>query len=592
MNLSKIYDDFYRLLENNDPLSLDEHLFVLLQQYIIARLYDLVGNTVPTHFYYQERTVPKKTNELIGIYRHNPITNEICQKNWPYDVRAFYDQKSLYIDFDVFNNHNKRELSGYEKISHLIDFAFTVDHEIKHIIQTRALKEKGSTYDNLLSSQDFVTLLFLNENHPEFYKNAHDNMFIEKDANYQAITFLRQQLTKRNLLSRIVTTHGDKIYDINSILDTRIDIENSSPHTISHNHDMYFGISKSLRRIKTTAPAEELIILITDSAIRTNPNYYFSSFPVLKEKYNLNGTKKTYYEIQKELENNPNNYIFYHQFIKDDPLLRIEQIEYQMINNYLDTNDNERKTEILNQGLTAVQTIINNHDIDLENTLVYLNKRINEIKSSTNDSISESTAKLIFFLTKQVILEKPIIRNAYKITELTKEEIVLLKTKLQKEYNINCDIEDEELGKKLLELAEELDNKNDRETVNSIYNYLRYLHQKVYIIEDNNDNLYQTAYYQEIIENNSNIIEKLELKDEFKLINELYILIQELAINKDLDSLEDNPLITYIIKENTSLLDILYQIRDMEKTIEYLPRITYVIGICESLLQNSKEKTR
>lgn len=592
MDTSKVYDDFYKLLENNDTVPTDDNLFILLQQYITARMIDLVGTRGPIHFFYQEHIPPKKPNELYTLIRQNPLTNEICKKKWPFNVRAICAETGVFIDFEANNNRYEREISGDEKIIRLIDFAHNVDHEIQHIVQKRALKKKGSTYDNLLASQEFTTLQSLNGEYPPFYLRAHDNMFIEKDANYQAEKHLRKELSKRNLLSRVVSTYGGSIRDIESILDSLIAEGHTSRSIVSHNHDMYFGISKSLRRIKVTAPAEEIIILITDSAVRLNPNYYLSNFPALKEKYNLDGTKKTYHEIQKELEQNPTNYIFYHQFIKDDPLLRIEQIESQMINNYLDTNNKQRKTEILTQGLTAIQTIINTHDIDLENTLVYLNKRINEITSSTNDSISESTAKLIFSLTKQVILEKPIIRNAYKITELTKEEIVLLKTKLQKEYNINCDIEDEELGKKLLELAEELANKNDRETANSIYNYHRYIRQNSYIIEDNNDNLYQTAYYQEIIENNSNIIEKLELKDEFKLINELYILIQELAINKDIEALEDNPLITYIIKENPNIINILYQMKDMEKNLEYLPKISYVIGICESYLQDSKEKTR
>ena len=75
MDTQKIYDDFYQLLQNGDDLIINNELFILLQNYIQARLHDFVGLNIPIHFYFRE-------DHYNESERKNPLTGEICTEKW------------------------------------------------------------------------------------------------------------------------------------------------------------------------------------------------------------------------------------------------------------------------------------------------------------------------------------------------------------------------------------------------------------------------------------------------------------------------------------------------------------------------------
>ena len=129
MNTKKAYDDFYQLLQNGDEIKISYKLFDILENYAKARLKDLVGIDIPLHIYFQEEMLIEKEDikDYYVPYRVNPYTNEICREEWNMGTRAFYNEKGVFVDFSVTDNYHRRELKGYTKISHLIDFALNMN---------------------------------------------------------------------------------------------------------------------------------------------------------------------------------------------------------------------------------------------------------------------------------------------------------------------------------------------------------------------------------------------------------------------------------------------------------------------------------
>ena len=112
------------------------------------------------------------------------------------------------------------------------------------------------------------------------------------------------------------------------------------------------------------------------------------------------------------------------------------------------------------------------------------------------------------------------------------------------------------------------------------------------------DNLYQTNYYKNIVAKNSDLEEKVLLKDEFELINQIYIESQKnIRItgsnteNSAVAFAENSPIINKIINENPYVLETLYKIREMEDNTNYLTRLDATILQCESYInENNKKK--
>lgn len=623
MDTKRAYDDFYRLLENVDAMDVDTKLFLILQNYAKARLHDLVGEDIPVHLYYKEQHKIKKGNTT-NIYseRFNPITGEICEKNWPHSTRAFHIVgEGIYVDFG--DRNFKKQLKGYSKIYNLINFAFTVEHEAQHAKQYSNLSKGAASYNNLRYANNRIVLSFV-KNQTDllsqvFYLNAHNNLFLELDANEQAKSFVGQQIKRRGLSNLTVDNHS-----INFILEKRIESAHSGPHHVSYDLNMNFGLNNASSIVELRDNPEKIVGLLVDGLVRNNPNFYLSQYPILKHKYNSDGTKKTYFELKNVAAKKPELLPFYNQIIEDDNLLKIQKIESNMIYHYCNTNDADKRNQILDAGLNKIKKIIENEKIDIDNILVYLDKRALEIENNSNDINTESAGKLIFYMAKQAILRKDIIKKAYIKNSIYKEELLQCQLLLAEKCDLNFkNISKEKLYKDLDRLVMVLEH----DWINKIYSskgyskeemdkliaaakkYQKFLNNSGYILLDEEtlsnekskgilpgyDNLYQTNYYKKVILNNKYIDEKVLLKKEFELINQMYIEAQKNVGITGLDPntsaitfLRKSPIINKIISDNPTILQTLYKIREMEEKREYMTKLDALIRQCEEHLNKNR----
>ena len=327
MNTNDIYDQFYQLLESNEKLKITKELFTLLENYAHARLHDLVGIDIPIHFYFKEDILVEEDNiNWYAPIRFNPITNEICKEKWDIYTNAFYSSKGIFIDFPISNSYHKREITGYLKIRNLISYAFTVEHELQHVKQYNNLSQGAITYDNLKLSKNDLIIKYLSQKEDKtskyFYANTHNDLFLEIDANTQAKKYVSEQISKRSLGN----LRADDRYNINDILKRKIEEAFSGRRTATYTIDMVFGPNDSNKKIDLDVHPEKIIDLLTDSLIRQNPAIYLHNYPVLKSIYNFDGTKKTYHEINEEIQKKPYLKYYYDKIIEEDAFLKIHNI--------------------------------------------------------------------------------------------------------------------------------------------------------------------------------------------------------------------------------------------------------------------------
>lgn len=622
MNTQKIYDDFYALLENGEEIVVNRELFIKLQNYIQARLHDLVGVNIPIHFYFKDEVKVERNGVTYYVpIRINPITREVCKEPWKGSDRAFYNSKGVFADFSITNNYHNVELKGFNKIDHLIDFAFTVEHELKHVLQFQNIEKGILSYNNFKMIKNIIALSFIQNQEDElskyFYFNAHNDLFLELDANRQAESFVGEQIRNRGLGNVIAENNGNRIYNVENILNGRIKEAHVGRGDVTYIINMIFGFNNSMKQVKVCDNPEKIVELLVDGLIRQNPKGYLNRYPILKYLYNSDGTKKTYYEIM-NTDNIDNELSFYNQIIEEDTLLKIQKLEYNMSERYSNTTDINIRNKILDEGLSEISKLIESENIDIENILVYLDKRLNEIEKS--ERTNKSASKLILIMTKQTILKRSMIKSAYIKTAMCKEELLKYQELLKNKCNIDFSATD---------LKEKLDNLItilEYDHINKIYSskgytkeeineliiaakrYQKILNKTGYILSDNAslneksysvlpgyDNLYHSNYYKSIVANN-NLEEKALLKDEFELINQLYIESQNnigsTGHNKENSAvvfLGKNPIIEKIINDNPNVLEILYKIREMEDNTNYLTRLDATIIQCESYISNNKK---
>ena len=627
MDTNKIYDEFYELLKSPDEIPADNRLFTILENYAKARMHDLIGTDEPLHFYYKkESQYSVKNTVIIKKDRVNPLTGESCKRKWDRDLRAFHCEEGIYADFDITN-----KLEGYTKCFNLIDFAFTIEHELKHSKQLHDLSSGVVSYDNYRMAKDVILIEYDTEKNPDsipvFYKNGHDYFFLEMDANNQARKFVGDQITKRGLGKIKICSFGDKTYDVDSIFQKReFESHTNAPKT-HYTLDMIFGPDNQSYMTLLHDNPEKITNLIIDNLLKQNPEKYIKKQPILAMVYNEDGTKKTYQEIEEIINYYHSKQMidFYEQVIENDPLLKIQKIESEMINKYFKSKDIEEKKAVLDEGLDIIKTIIKNENIDLNNLLIYLDKRIEQIDRNSNDE-RKNTSKLIFSLARQAILTKSILKNGYNKVSSYKEEIL----ECQKILRDNCDINFAESDKeKVADDIRKLINILEHDFLNEIYSkkgyskeeikelvfvaqkYQRLISPTGYILYDeekemNNDkangilpgpdNLYQTHYYRDIILANNDIKERTIQKQKFEMLNLMYIEAQKDigSTGEDLREsgivfLRENPVISKCINENPGLMEMLYEIRENEDDISYMTKLDGLILQCEKYLDKGQK---
>lgn len=214
----------------------------------------------------------------------------------------------------------------------------TINHEFQHAIQHNFYKndniEDISSINSLIFFMAFedITNKYIKKFHEEKenklvsksnYKYNYEDMLFEQDANYEALKNTEDWLKEYcpDLVNNFRFAN-DRIF-------TRL--------SDNRNH-LDFIMQKSL-----TTDEDEIsmykINLITTYAISKDINI-LSDYPILKIAYNLDGTKKNYWQLKQEKLKNldkvkgvkgANLERIYDALIKIDPIITIEKLEEELI---------------------------------------------------------------------------------------------------------------------------------------------------------------------------------------------------------------------------------------------------------------------
>ena len=382
---------------------------------------------------------------------------------------------------------------------------------------------------------------------------------------------------------------------------------------------MLFGVNSLEEVQEITDHPEKIINLMVDGLVRQYPEFYLKEYPVLEHQYNPDGTKKSYYELKTIADEKTELMEFYNQMINEDPLLKIQKIEYEMTQEYCTSKNKNRRNQIINEGLSQIRQIIENENIDIDSILVYFDRRMKELKN-------ENVSQMIFLLTKQIALQKEIIKQAYIKTNSYKQELVYCQDLLIQKCKLKIDNKDRKTIKNDLRslrlqlnyayndgfLSEKwmkgLTKEELFELIEAVEKYDKFLNIKGYVLfddetlagEKNNnflegyDNLYQTNYYKQVISKDRKL--KVEVYNDFELLNQIYIdILKSIRRTGDdpnnslIQFSNDKSIIYNHIVENPNLLDLLYKIQEMEEDNECLTRLEAVIKQCELYVRDSKK---
>lgn len=428
-NNQKVYDEFFNMLASNEPL-LGDSVFYILERYIEARRQDL-GIEKAVHLFLRAEEMVQRGNgtSYRSRLRYNPKTNEPCKKEWNWSTNAFTCDEGVFIDFEITNNLQKPELKGYEKASHLIDFAYTLDHELQHLRQFDKLAKSEFSYENLQMAKDLLALSFM-ESQPEtqhyFYSNTHDELFLERDANNQAKNFLAEQISSRNIGNIVVESQNDKKYDISFILNDREQSTKQKDIDYHYNLEGISTIDGSSYTQQINAKPEKIFSVVTDYLVRSNSNY-LKQYPILSLEYNADGSKKTYSEIRQIMQDsldkteNTINQIsssqvctIYNKIIAANPLLKMQKMEQELAETYCATVGLREQT--LASGIKKIADLIKQENFDVENVLIYFDKRSQELNQMVQEGYSQNyiddTQKVFDEVKRQLLEEKSDIKIA------------------------------------------------------------------------------------------------------------------------------------------------------------------------------------
>lgn len=637
IDIKKAQDDFFKLLETDDELTPTVELFQILENYAKARAKAFVGLDLPIHFYFKRDFKVSRDNGYFYAYeRYNPITNEVCNVRWNGMTRAFSTPNGdVYIDFNTMNNMHQEKIDGYFKADHLIDFAFTLEHELRHVKQFveryKSEKYDTPTLDSLRTAKDMLTIQYVGNSKDEltsyFYINGHNRFYIEMDANKHADDFMSMQFILRHLAMRQIDTPGiSKTYILRDILNKRISDAHLSMDRDTKMHlKMMFGLKESTEVTLETDP-EKIIDLLVDELIRGDPKTYLTQYPMLKYIYNDDGSKKTFQEIKTIVSQSPDKEGFYSDVVSRDALLSIQKIEDDMTISYNMAQKEADKQQVLQEGLDKIRELISKETIDLDNIILYLDKRSHELDNIDTDDKQKNTSKLIYLVIKRAVLEKEEISKAYYSVANSKEDVIRAQQLLEAKETFDFKEQTPEEIRQYLRIVkarlnmerafhyykdkgftpEEIDElEHAVNMVSRFYTSRGYKitgsrpaknPQLVSVLKGLNS-LYDTKFYHERIENNPDLEEASRLRDDFELANQIYIECQKhigLAgidfENSFIAILGNSPLITTVLTDSPEILDMLTEIKDMEDKEKYTTRLEASIFVCKTNLRNLAKK--
>lgn len=238
------------------------------------------------------------------IARFDPVKQAYFRKPWNWSTHAYHSDEGTFLDFPIRSrkDHMKpidarvsAKLEGYEAASSIIDFAYTLEHELAHEVQNQWIKDGVMDYDTLRTTKDHLLLSTLGKfegTSPEyFYTNAHNDLFIEMDANNSADILLGDIISADYDLSRKVV-YGERT--MQDILDSRA----RTGKPLKRDYKLELG-ENSLNMPQKTyeGTAEEIVSDYCDDLIAMHPDL-IRQYPALSLEYNNDGTRRTRESIE------------------------------------------------------------------------------------------------------------------------------------------------------------------------------------------------------------------------------------------------------------------------------------------------------
>jgi len=303
------------------------------------------GIKTPINIYLRYESWGKINDHSSGIFydRYNPQTGGHYRgKEWSFGTRAYYSPESgTFIDFtatprgEAQKPREKQEtvLGGYEKVYEIINFAYTVEHELQHDIQQQRLDSGEISYDALRTARDYVVLgcLPMIKNGNYFYANAHDDFFVEEEANDSADDFLSKVLPIGGMHyeSKFIDKNDPqkRLYKVGDILEQRtkegrIGVEKG--HTLTVDETIL-----KIKRKTYSGKAEEIISDLCDDLVRAYPGF-LAKYPVLLLEYDSNGNRRKREDIEADMVSIDNGENFSFGSTKVD-LKRLRTAYYRLL---------------------------------------------------------------------------------------------------------------------------------------------------------------------------------------------------------------------------------------------------------------------
>lgn len=331
MNLKKILDNIEnynssdQLLFDLNKVDYSDHKNKLIAKKYISEILDYyIGNnkSIPVtialsiHFLIAKLSLIKVgLNGIVGIvYRQ--------RRNDEKATGAFYleDDKTITVfTNDILNNReflnpystNKNQ-SMASRLDYLVNLVFTLEHEIQHAVQFTRVDGKKDDLVSMAKSDYIIAMQraarslskslsgFKGSSYyskdldfDRLYKDNHDKFYYEIDADKYAYERTLDILYSISPLAYKVATDTNKYRDKLNRSDVSL---NKYEEAICWTHNTNVN-NVDVPAVHKTSMIIDNIMPLLDSA---NINRCFELFPVLKFTYNVDGTKKTLKQIEKE----------------------------------------------------------------------------------------------------------------------------------------------------------------------------------------------------------------------------------------------------------------------------------------------------
>ena len=299
-------------LLSEDTIS-SRHSFPKLQRYFELRAKRL-GAEKPVKLYlaWSKKRRTEKGDYLITTTRFNPMTGEMLKGGrWNYATRAFHSEDGTYIQFPLSSSREEEKplaersdlITGYEKTYDIIDFAYTCEHELQHDIQCQRVEGGEMTYEALRMAREYVFLSILSYSQEalHLYYRAHNEFFIEKDANERADDFLYEIIPPGGTFGKKVCNPNERWrYTIADVLEVR----RRQGMADDEEKERVLSLEKTSLKIppKTySGKIEDIVSDVCDDLVAAYPEFYIGRYPVLLLEYNPDGSRRKREDIEGDM---------------------------------------------------------------------------------------------------------------------------------------------------------------------------------------------------------------------------------------------------------------------------------------------------